>query len=284
MKNKMTSCTTMDRFALVSVVALVSLAVASLAQDLEEELSPSNGFGDSWSMSVESSAANPSAIDALGVEQEHGFLVGSRRSQLAPGHSSKLKHTVVRRQVSYPQLSEQFAPQFQPQQQQAPAQQEQNGVFKFFQDLGPQVERAKAISNLFGAVGGANNNGTAPASQTFNPGQLMGQLSELIRSTQDRNAKMLESTQRSVDQAGQQTATAARQAQGGIQSALTEMGQGLMKMASNNPNLLPDIKNLYQSVSTKLSSASTSVAQAAGPQKNGAEQFAEQLAKAGQQA
>jgi len=201
---------------------------------------------------------------------------------------------LVRRQISYPpldgeQLSPSGLPQLQPQQQ-APTQDAQSGIFKFFSDLGPQMERAKMVSSLFGGLapgqqqaGGAPNGaGPANSQSPFNAVQLMGQLSELIRSTQDRNAKMLESTRRSVEQAGQSANTAASQAQGGIQAALAEIGQGLQRMAANNPNLLPDIKSLYQSVSSKLSSASSSVAQAATPQKNGAEQFAEQLAKAGQ--
>lgn len=197
-------------------------------------------------------------------------------------------HQLVRRQAdAYPQLpalpveNQPPPPSFQQQQQQP------GNVFKFFQDLGPQVERAKAISSLFSSPN--SNVSSAGPSQQFNPMQLMSQFSELVRSTQERNAKTLESVVGSaggaVDQASQQTSSAAKQAQGGIQTALAEMGAGLQRLAANNPNLLPDIKNLYQSVSQRLSSASNSVAQAAQSAlpKNGAEQFAEQLAKAGQQ-
>lgn len=203
------------------------------------------------------------------------------------------QHRIQRRQVSYPSPYNMQQPPMAPPPAPQPAGDPGNQVFKFFQDLGPQVERAKAISSLFSSSssGTPSPNGTTPfgaaggpMASPFSAAQLMSQFSELIRATQDRSAKALESSQASLQQAGQQTASAAQQAQGGIQSALAEIGQGLQKLAANNPNLLPDIKNLYQSVSGKLSSASSSVAQAANPlPKNGAEQFAEQLAKAGQQ-
>lgn len=162
-------------------------------------------------------------------------------------------------------------------------------------ELGPQVERAKMFSSVFNSLSPSSSPNNAPASplsanqQASNsPGQLMSSLSELIRSTQDRNAKAVADTQQSVQQAAQQaqqqTAQAAQSAQGGIQAALTEIGQGLQRIATNNPSLLPDVKNLYQSVSSKLSTASTSVVQAAPtssaimPATN-SEQLADNLAK-----
>lgn len=166
-------------------------------------------------------------------------------------------------------------------------------LFSVLSELGPQVEKAQAINTLFG---GGSSSPTAPlaglnppsSSGLGSPGQLMSSLSELIRSTQDRNAKTVADTQRAVQQvaqqAQQQTGQAAQSAQGGIQSALTEIGQGLQRIASNNPNLVPDVKSLYQSVSSKLSSASSSVAQSVPtnsgivPAKNG-EQLADNLAK-----
>lgn len=152
----------------------------------------------------------------------------------------------------------------------------------FLSNLGPQLEKAQSSMNMFSSLFSTNQQ--QPASQQVSAalsqalgqtaapstGQLMmNQLSELVKSTQERNAKLVANTQQVAQQAGQeanqQVAAAAQNAQGGIQSALSEIGSGLQRIASNNPNLLPDVKSLYQSVSSKLSSASSSVAQSVTP-------------------
>ena len=143
-----------------------------------------------------------------------------------------------------------------------------NPFSSFLSDLGPQVERAKAFSSLFSSQSSsAQQPQQNQMSSALNAAQLMGQLGELVRSTQDRAAKQMEQTSQQVSSvASQQSAAAANaatSAQGGITAALAEIGQGLQKIAANNPSLLPDVKNLYQSVSTKLSSAQSSVAEAA---------------------
>lgn len=182
-----------------------------------------------------------------------------------------------RRQIQYPPNSP--LAQGQPQVGQQPAQ--TGGLFNYLSELGPQMAQAKAISSLFNGNSSPSPSAQSPSSfmnaltganpsqqsssGLSNVAQMMAQLTDLIKSTQDRNARMLETTQQTIETTGHQTASAAKSAQGGIQSALTEIGQGLQNMARNNPNLLPDIKNLYQSVSAKLSSASTSVAQTAQP-------------------
>ena len=153
----------------------------------------------------------------------------------------------------------------------------------FLDDLSRGLEQATTFSKMFNSFQGQPQaTAQGGGSGALNAASLMSQLTELIRTSQERTAKSVEATQRSADAAGAQTASAARQAQGGIQSALSEIGAGLQRLAANNPNLLPDIKSLYQSVSSKLSSASTSVAQAASPlaPKSQEQQLAEQLGKA----
>lgn len=198
-----------------------------------------------------------------------------------PSPMTMMRH---RRQISYPQLE---GPQpGQPGQPLLPAPQQQppppqtGGVFKFLSDLGPQVESAKMLSSLFSSPASGGSQAQPGGPQQQQPGglsasQIMGQLSELIRSTQDRSAKMLASSQEQVASAGQQTLQATQGAQTGIQSALSELGANIQRLASNNPNLLPDLKNLYQSVSSKLVSSSSPVASPA----SGQQQFADNLAK-----
>lgn len=197
-----------------------------------------------------------------------------------------------RRQVSVPSNSPW---QQQPQSDAVPPpppQREENSALSFLSNLGPQLERAKALASLFSsdsdkqrppqaqALRGpdyqqapgyqqqpaAANNGGGFGQQMISAlqaTQLMSQLAEMIRSSQDTTARTAAETQRSLSNTQYQGANAAVQAQGGIQSALSEIGTGLQRLATNNPNLLPDIKNLYQSVSSKLTSASNNVAQAA---------------------
>lgn len=216
---------------------------------------------------VAAAAATGSGGKRVADDAQFG-LIGSQQLNLAPARlANGLLRT--RRQIQYPQPA------------QAPAQQS-TGLLGALGDLGPQVgSGTQMFSSLFGPAGQQQQSGLA------NAAQLMSQLSELVRATQDRTAKMVASTQQSVAAAGQQTAAAAQNAQGGIQAALTEIGQGLQRLALNNPNLLPDIKSLYQSVSSKLTSASSSVAQAANPAATSSairparnsEQFADNLAK-----
>lgn len=163
--------------------------------------------------------------------------------------------------------------------QQPPPPPQQSGISGFFSNLGPQIERAKAVQTLFSPPS-TQISPLSPTSNGFpnlmgggsatNPAELMTQLTSLIRSTQERSAKVgnevAQNVQQGAQQVGTQTVQAAQSAQGGIQSALSEIGAGLQRIAANNPTLLPDVKNLYQSVSSKLSSAQTSVAQATNPQ------------------
>lgn len=182
---------------------------------------------------------------------------------------------------------------------QASSSQQGQGLFGLLGELGPQVEKAqssmKMLSSIFSsspAPSGANPQapptGGAP-NATASTGQLLSQLTELARATQERSAKALSGAQQTNQEVA---AVASQNAQGGIQAALSEIGQGLQRIAANNPSLLPDVKSLYQSVSTKLSSASSSAGQAAeaaaaaaptnlqmAPAKSGGEQLADSLAK-----
>lgn len=220
------------------------------------------------------------------------------------GHEQQAKPALLvhrsRRQISYPPLpNAQETPQIPfvapqaappPQAPQLTQQSSSSSVFSFLQDLGPQVERAKALTTLFGGSSPSSNYGSQQAQPAQSSGalpsaaDLMSQLSSLIRSTQERSAKMVDDAQQSAQQAGTQTSQAAQNAQGGIQAALKEIGAGLQRLASNNPNLLPDVKSLYQSVSSRLTSASNSVAAAATPTSSGitpaknGEQLADNLA------
>lgn len=172
-----------------------------------------------------------------------------------------------KRQVSYPS-GEQTPPQT--------SEKSSNGIVKYLSELGQQAQQAQAIQQLLSAAGASGSqqqpqsNPLAAIGQSASSSsssgiqgvaQMMKQLTDLIKSTQERNARVLETSQRSLESGNQQTMEVARSAQGGIQSALSEMGQGLQRLAANNPNLLPDIKNLYQAVSARLSSATSSVAQ-----------------------
>lgn len=226
----------------------------------------------------------------VGFEEDQQFgLIGSRQVSFGPASQivGKSPSGRFRRQVSIPEGS--------PLSSQQPIGQQQPGgsnVFSFLSNLGPQVEQVKSISTLFSSSSQQQQQQPQPQPQTqqqsntlsnvasaMSTAALMNQLSEIIRSTQDRQAKAVESVQQSAHQASQQTANAAQSAQGGIQAALADIGTGLQRIAANNPNLLPDVKNLYQSVSSKLSSASTSVAQAASPTPSGQSQFAQGVAK-----
>lgn len=174
-----------------------------------------------------------------------------------------------------------------------PAQPAGGSFLSTISELGTQINNAKALSSLFSPSqqGGAQQapssgnplsglssifgNGGAPGGAPgggggggggFSMEAVMRQLAELnnmIKSTQERNARTLEATQRSAENVGQDTLAATRTAQGGIQQALTELGQGLSRIAANNPSLLTDIRSLYQSVASRLSSATSSVGQAA---------------------
>lgn len=190
-------------------------------------------------------------------------------------------------------------------QQQQP-QQPASDPLSFISNLGQQAEKiqssAKMFSSLFssGPTSPQQANAASQLQQAFqpqaaaqqsaqpSPATLMSQLSEMVRATQDRSMKLASDTTQNANQVAQAGQQQAQQAQGGIQSALTEIGQGLSKIAMNNPSLLPDIKNLYSSVSSKLSSASSSIPQPGAqsfpsqgpivPAKNG-DQLVDNLAK-----
>lgn len=154
----------------------------------------------------------------------------------------------IKRQISYPPGPSQQAPQ-------VPTNAGNGGMFGFLSDLGPQVERVKQFSSLFSTsqqplvqpqVGQsqplqAQSQQTPGASAT----QLLSQLSDLMRSSQTRTP--------GAQQSGQQIA---QNAQSGLTAALSEMVQGVQRIAMNNPMLLPEVKNLFQSVSSRLSSTS----------------------------
>lgn len=149
----------------------------------------------------------------------------------------------IRRQITYP------PPQAPPQ---APPNAGNNGMFGFLSDLGPQVERVKQFSSIFssvsgqqqpqqpGLVGSGNPLQSSPGSSAT---QLLTQLGDLMRSSQTGG-----------QQAVQQGLAAAQNTQTGLQAALSEMIQGVQRIALNNPMLLPEVKNLFQSVSSRLSS------------------------------
>lgn len=164
----------------------------------------------------------------------------------------------LKRQISYP--SGQQAQQ--PPTPQGPPGGGSGGMFGFLSDLGPQVERVKQFSSIFSSVSGSpqeksgleqagSNGGSGGASAT----QLISQLSDLMRSSQTRNNQLLSGAQQDGQQMAQQGVTATQSTQKGLQAALTEMIQGVQKIAMNNPMLLPEVKNLFQSVSSRLSSA-----------------------------
>lgn len=151
-----------------------------------------------------------------------------------------------------------------------------SSMLGFLSDLGPQLNTAKTFSSLFSSSSSSAQPGSSaaqPASSVASAGQLVSSLNDLMRGTQERSAKTAADMQQmsvnqvnQMNQATEQSVAAASNAQSGIQAALTEIGSGLQRIASNNPSLLPDVKNLYQSVSTKLSQASNSVGVAANPQ------------------
>lgn len=200
------------------------------------------------------------------------------------GFNPEMGQRLQRRQITYPQLEQQPAG---PMGGSPPG---TGNVLSFLSQLGPQLESAQNSAKKFTSPlsGLFNTNPQQAAAQSqlqqaFQPGQppasplsgipsaaqVMGELSELIRSTQDRSAKAVSGAFQPMaaasEQMSQQSAAAASQAQGGIQSALQDIGKGLQRIAMNNPMLLPDVKNLYQTVSSKLSSASNSVAQTVNP-------------------
>jgi hypothetical protein len=164
------------------------------------------------------------------------------------------------------------------------------GVLKYLNDLSQQAAQAQAIQQFLTAAsdsiaqGGtsANSAGKSAASGPSSTGtsglstaaQALAQLNELIKSTQDRSARLVESSRRNLESSVQQSADTAKEAQTGVQAALNEMRQGLQRLANNNPNLLQDLKNLYQSVAARLSAASSSVAQSVGGAGAGGQQRA----------
>lgn len=159
-------------------------------------------------------------------------------------------------------------------------------VFKFLSELGPQVEKAQGSAKTFTSLfssgpqgAGDQSNPLAAANSAIQASQLMNTFNEMLKSAQDNTAKITATGQTNLQTAQQSSAAAAQEAQGGIQSALKEIGLGLQKIATNNPSLIPDVKNLYQSVSSKLSAASSSVSQAAIPGKSNADQISDSLSK-----
>lgn len=184
----------------------------------------------------------------------------------------------LKRQISFP------PPQQAPQPPAGAAPQAGNGgMFGFLSDLGPQVERVKQFSSIFSSVSGSPQSseksgleqagGNSGASAT----QLLGQLSELMRSSQTRNNQLLSNAQQDGQQMAQQGVAATQSTQKGLQAALTEMIQGVQRIAMNNPLLLPEVKNLFQSVSSRLSSATPGGNQIT-PAKN-ADQLVDNLGK-----
>lgn len=162
--------------------------------------------------------------------------------------------------------------------QQAQQQPSSNSGFGFLSNLGPQLEQAKMFTSLFSSnsqkqqsAGGASpeQSGGGPSAS-----QIMSQLTSLVRSSQNSGQQALQSAQSGVQQSTQQAANV----QSGLQAALTEMVQGLQRIAMTNPSLLPEVKNLYQSVSSRLSSAGATPSGPIVPAKNG-EQLADNIAK-----
>lgn len=160
----------------------------------------------------------------------------------------------------------------------APAAPANGGLGGFLSNIGPQVDQVKAFSSLFNFAGPAQPAAQPAASPSAS--QIISQVSELVRATQDRNAKAAAGAQQ---EAANQSASAVQSAQTGLQAALTEMVQGIQKLAATNPNLLPEVKSLYSNVSSKLSSSATSLSpqpmsSAITPAKS-ADQLADNLAK-----
>lgn len=246
---------------------------------------------------LEANSTGAQAARLLADEEQQLALVGARQLDFSPaaqelfssGQARQAAGERLRRQVSVPQGSPWAAPEQAP--AAAPGQGAGSSVLGFLSELGPQVAQAKAISSLFSSGSQQQQPpapqqqyqqqpaqaGQSPVSSAMNAAALMGQLSELIRSTQDGQARALEVSRQTLQPVQSASQNAAQSAQGGIQAALADIGAGLQRIAANNPNLLPDVKSLYQSVSSKLSSASSSVAQAtSGP--SGQSQFAQGVA------
>lgn len=210
------------------------------------------------------SAANALAAFGEQVRNQTTAVAGAAvqqfqnlRDQLAAGLEKQAPGR-VKRQIQYPSGQ-------QPEAASSPS--TGSGVMKYISDLGQQAQQAQAISQFLQAAGASGSQGpsggpSGPSGSQSSGGtqvaQVLTQLTDLIKSTQNRNARLVESSQRSLEATGQQTMDAAKSAQSGFQAAISEMTQGLQKLAANNPNLVPDIKSLYQSVSSKLSPTASS--------------------------
>lgn len=169
-----------------------------------------------------------------------------------------------------------------------PQQPSSSGLFGSLSDLGPQLEKAQSSLKVFSSMFNSGSSSSTPSSSAAAPtaatspasalpsaSQLMSQITSLVRSTQDKNAKALADVQQSAQQATQESTQAVQGASTGMAAALSEAVQGLQRIASSNPSLVPEVKNLYQSVSSKLTTTTDSLVP-----KSKEQQVTDQLTKA----
>lgn len=181
----------------------------------------------------------------------------------------------MRRQVAIPQQPQQYQPT-------GGSQAGGNNFLGFLSDLGPQVDRVKQFSSIFSSVTGSGpqqaGSQQAPSSGA-SASQVLSQLSELMRSSQTRSSQALAGAPQQAQQVAQQGVLASQSAQSGLGAALMEMVQGLQRIAMNNPMLLPEVKNLYSSVSSRLSSTTNSLNNGQITPAKNADQLVDNLSK-----
>lgn len=113
-------------------------------------------------------------------------------------------------------------------------------------NFGSQIEGAKMFGSIFGST---------PSSANPSTSEIVGSLTSMVRSSQESGNKLASETQQNALQAQQVGTNAAQETQKGFVSALAEIGRGLKQISQNNPSLVPDVKNLFSSVSSKLNTS-----------------------------
>ncbi|KAG9510155.1 hypothetical protein GZH46_01310 [Fragariocoptes setiger] len=121
--------------------------------------------------------------------------------------------------------------------QQAPA-----GGQDFLSNFANQAQQVLATQQLLQSAQSLLSGGPNGAAS-----QAMAAPQQAMQTAQATSARALEGAAQTA-QAGQT----------GIRAALTELGQGLQRLTQTNPNLVPEVKSIYQRVSSTLSSASPS--------------------------
>lgn len=106
--------------------------------------------------------------------------------------------------------------------------------------LNPQSRSLFSPQNLLSAVG--SQGGGSPLANLMGGGPSKPKEEQTI--SEQFNSAYQQQQQNPLANAGQQ-------AQDGIAAKLSEVAQGLKKIAENNPNLVPDVKQLFSQVTGK---------------------------------